>query len=144
MSELDAYGFRSDKAKTEMPSVIEMASLKANMVVCSVERQEVVVPANTNYGLQLYNSAKTFPLPTVALQSARNANTMAYVNGNLVTCVYRSQVLEGGTTRRVGVTITNGNSFPVRCFFVIQWLMRPNGSNFPEGDAWDINIAPEQ
>ena len=144
MSELDTYGFRSDKAKTEMPSVLEMASLKANMVVCSVERQEVVVPANTNYGLQLYNSAKTFPLPTVALQSARNANTMAYVNGNLVTCVYRSLVLEGGTTRRVDVTVTNGNSFPVRCFFVVQWLMRPNGSNFPEGDAWDINIAPEQ
>ena len=144
MSELSTYGFRSDKAKEEMPSATQMASLKANMIIYNVDRHEVVVPANTSYGFQLYSSAKSFPLPTVTLQSARNANTMAFVNGNLVCCVYRSQIMEDGAARQVDATVTNGNSFPVRCFFVIQWLMRPYGPDFPVGDAWDINIAPDQ
>lgn len=139
MSELNTYGFRSDKAKEEMPSPSDIASLKANMCIQQTTLHEINISANNMAAITLNTTNKAYPAPIVQLQKIRD-NDSGVVIGGVTLFLYRSQITDNDGqpgSRQVQIWASNTNAKNVKAYFTVTWTFRPNGSAFPIGDAWE-------
>lgn len=141
MSELSAYGFRSDKAKTEIPDENDIVTLKKNWInkTSIGSLPSVTIPANTTVTFIAGAPNTAFPVPDIAIQKILNANNQN-VPGGVTICLYRSWISDNGGqpgSRMIQLNIGNTNSFAVTVSFIVVFDYKPNGDPFPIGDAWE-------
>lgn len=139
MSEtLTKYGFRSDKAKEALASASDVATALANVISPIIQHGSVEINANSPATISLTAPDTTFPMPIFAIQTVRLASDVGYVlfEADIKVYVWASKVQNGNRT--VGIFLYNNTAQRVKVFYNAQFLDKPNGTAFPDGNAWDV------
>ena len=147
MPELSKYGFRSDKAKEPFADETTIDYIKTHSLDFEIlHAKKLPIAANSGAVWPIYSSAKSLPMPIVNLMTARKQSDLySIVQQGIMFYVFASNVgLNFGVkSRSTVVYIYNANDFPVYVWMNAQVFNRPYGEDFPDGQAWDVNILDD-
>ena len=142
MSEPSKYGFRKDKAKEEFADATTLNTIKALALDVEISQAKITVSANSIQAYNFIGSPKSLPMPVVNLMTVRNTNLLQVQSGVDI-YVFGSNIITTNRQKKrvVQVWVQNANAFTINAWVNVQWMIRTYGEDFPEGQAWPMDLS---